>query len=65
MARLVLHLVVTFIEQRPTYRSGVFSARLLHIAMQDREEWEGGSGRDCQLDGGSSGQMKKLVPQPR
>jgi hypothetical protein len=35
---------------------------VLHIAMQDREDGEGGSGRDCQLGGGRSGQMKKWLP---
>lgn len=43
MAGAELHVVVTIIGQRPTHRSGEFSAWYYIIAMQDREDGEGGS----------------------
>jgi hypothetical protein len=58
MAWTVLHVVVTIIRIATHYRSGVICS-VLHIAMQDREDGEGGGGRDCQSEWGKrSGQMK-------
>jgi hypothetical protein len=54
----MLHVVVTIIEQRPTIDRGNFLLGITLLQCKIKKMGKVGSGHDCQLDGGRSGQMK-------